>query len=52
MLRGFFSLAAFHREREKRLNVPVDVLPTDALSEEFLDAIKGEEVLVYANQPT
>jgi predicted nucleotidyltransferase len=51
-LRGFFRLAGFHRELEERLKVHVDVLPTDALSEEFLKGIKEEEIIVYSDQST
>jgi predicted nucleotidyltransferase len=49
-LRGFFRLAGLQRELEEKLNVHVDVLPTDALSEEFLAGIKNEEVIVYDDQ--
>jgi predicted nucleotidyltransferase len=48
-LRGFFRLAGFHRELEETLQTHVDVLPTDALSEDFLNNIRNEEVIVYGN---
>ena len=48
-LRGFFRLAGLHRELEEHLQVSVDVLPTDALSESFLNEISAEEVIVYAS---
>jgi predicted nucleotidyltransferase len=50
-LRGLFKLAAFHRELEEQLSTHVDVLPTDALSDDFLNDIKEEEVIVYADRP-
>ena len=48
-LRGFISLAGFHRELEEKLRIHVDVIPTDALSESFLKEIMTEEVIVYAS---
>jgi hypothetical protein len=33
--------------RAERLEIPVDVLPTDALDDDFLDRISKEEVIVY-----
>jgi len=32
---------------EEALGIPVDVIPTDSMSAGFLEAIKGEEVMVY-----
>ena len=46
-LRGFFRLAGFQRELEEILHAKVDVIPTDALSEDFLNEIQQEEVIVY-----
>lgn len=46
-LRGYFKLAGFHRELEGALNLPVDVLTTGALDEQFLRRIKKEEIVVY-----
>ena len=46
-LRGLFKLAAFQRELEEHLGKRVDLLPTDSLSNSFLDQIKDEEVTVY-----
>ncbi|MCL2141168.1 MAG: nucleotidyltransferase domain-containing protein [Dehalococcoidia bacterium] len=48
-LRGFVRLAGFHRELEESLHTNVDVIPTDALSESFLNEIRAEEVMVYAS---
>jgi predicted nucleotidyltransferase len=50
LLRGFFRLAGLQRELEERLKVHVDVLPTDALSGDFLDGIRDEEIIIYENQ--
>ena len=46
-IKGLFQLAGFQREIEGKFSVPVDVLTTGALSEEFLSRIKGEEVVLY-----
>lgn len=46
-IKGLFKLAGFQRELEEKLSVPVDVLTTGALSDEFLDRIKGEEIVLY-----
>ena len=46
-LRGFVRLAGFKRELEEALQVKVDVIPTDVLSEDSLKEIQQEEVVVY-----
>ena len=46
-IKGFFRLAGFHRELEEKFSVPVDVLTIGALSDEFLDKIKDEEIIIY-----
>ncbi|MCL2344047.1 MAG: nucleotidyltransferase domain-containing protein [Firmicutes bacterium] len=46
-IKGLFQLAGFQRELEEEFAVPVDVLTTGALSKEFLNRIKGEEVVIY-----
>jgi predicted nucleotidyltransferase len=46
-LRGLIKLAGFCRELETGLALSVDVLTNDALSDNFLERIKDEEVVVY-----
>ena len=46
-IKGFFKLAGFQRELEEKLLVSVDVLTTGALSDEFLNRIKDEEIIIY-----
>ena len=46
-IKGLFKLAGFQRELEEKLSVPVDVLTTGALSDEFLNRIKNEEIVLY-----
>lgn len=48
-LRGMFQLAGLNYDLEEKFNLHVDVLPTDALSEEVLGEIMNEEVIIYAN---
>ena len=46
-IKGLFQLAGFQRELEEKFSVPVDVLTTGALSNEFLKNIKDEEIILY-----
>jgi predicted nucleotidyltransferase len=46
-LRGFFRLAGYQRELEEQFDIPVDVLTTGALSQDFLKHIEPEEVILY-----
>lgn len=47
-LRGMFALCGLYTELEKALNTKVDLLTTGSLDEDFLNRIKNEEVLLYA----
>lgn len=42
-----FDLCGLMVRLEEALGMPVDVIPTDSMSMEFLDAIRQEEVMVY-----
>jgi len=46
-IQGYFKLAGFYRELEEALAMPVDVLTTGSLNEEFLSRISNEEVILY-----
>jgi predicted nucleotidyltransferase len=46
-LRGLIRLAGFQLALEDHFDVPVDVLTPDALSEDFINGIKSEEVIIY-----
>ena len=46
-IRGYFRLAGFHRDLEAALDMPVDILTTGALDDEFLFSITSEEVVLY-----
>jgi predicted nucleotidyltransferase len=48
-LRGMFQLAGFNYDLEEKFDIHVDVLPTDAISDEILDEITKEEIIVYAS---
>ncbi|PKM49203.1 MAG: nucleotidyltransferase [Firmicutes bacterium HGW-Firmicutes-7] len=47
-LKGMFALCGFYSEVEEALQMKVDVVTTGSLDEEFLKAIKEEEVTLYA----
>ena len=46
-IRGYFRLAGFYRELEEALSMPVDLLTTGSLGDEFLSRISKEEVVLY-----
>ncbi|MCL2488524.1 MAG: nucleotidyltransferase family protein [Oscillospiraceae bacterium] len=48
-IKGLFQLAGFQRKLEETLAVPVDVLTTGALSEDFLSKIKKKRSLFMNN---
>ncbi|MEL1133788.1 nucleotidyltransferase domain-containing protein [Desulfitobacterium sp. THU1] len=46
-IRGLFELSGFKLDLEERLDLSVDVMETDGLSERFLKRIGEEEILLY-----
>ena len=46
-IRGLLQLSGFRIALEDSLNLPVDVLTTDSLDQDFLNRIQGEEILLY-----
>ena len=46
-IKGYFKLAGFYSELEEKFSVPIDVLTTGALDDEFLARIKESEVILY-----
>lgn len=47
-LRGMFALCEFYTEVSEALERKVDVLTTGSLSDEFLESIREDEVMLYA----
>lgn len=47
-LKGLFALGGFYEEVKLALETDVDVLTTGSLEAGFLEKIKGDEVLLYA----
>ena len=47
-LKGMFALCGFYTEVSEALERKVDVLTTGSLSDEFLESIRKEEVMLYA----
>ncbi|MFA5576552.1 MAG: nucleotidyltransferase domain-containing protein [Tissierellaceae bacterium] len=46
-IKGLFELSGYRLDLEERLSVKVDVLTTESLSPDFLEGIKGEEIIIY-----
>jgi predicted nucleotidyltransferase len=46
-LRGLFRLSGFNIALREKLKMDIDVVTSGSLSEDFLNDIKGEEVVVY-----
>lgn len=49
-IRGLFTLSGLRLALEDQLGTKVDLLTSDSLDRAFLDRIRGEEVLLYANE--
>ena len=47
-MKGMFALCGFYTELSEALERKVDVLTTGSLSDEFLESIKEDEVMLYA----
>lgn len=47
-LKGMFALCGFYTEISEALGRKVDVLTTGSLSEDFLEKIRKDEVMLYA----
>ena len=44
---SLLMLSGFRQDVEEKLNMPVDVVTTSGIAEEFQNEIKGTEVLLY-----
>ncbi len=49
-LRGLFALSGFRNDISEALAKEIDILTTNALSEEFKNKIKKDEVLIYEKE--
>lgn len=49
-IRGLFALSGLRLALEDQLGTKVDLLPSDSLDHSFLNRIRSEEVLLYANE--
>jgi len=47
-VRGLFELNGLFMDFEEALEVKIDIVMTDGMTEKFYDLIKEDEVLVYA----
>lgn len=48
-LRGLFALGGMYCDLEEKFQKKLDLLTTASLDEAFLNRIKNDEVLIYAN---
>jgi len=46
-IRTLFDLGGFYSDLEEQLRKPIDIVTTDALSDDFNSEIKSEEVIIY-----
>ena len=49
-MRGLFQLAGLKLDFQDRLGKQVDLLPSDSLDNQFLNRIRGEEIMIYGAQ--
>lgn len=47
-MKGMFALCGFYTEVETALGMKVDILTTGSLEKSFLNAIRKDEVMLYA----
>lgn len=46
-IRGLFALGGLYADLEEAFGLPVDLLTSDSLNDDFKEEISSEEVLVY-----
>lgn len=46
-LKGLFQLSGLQSDLEEGLKMKVDLIITESLDKEFLERIKGEEIVIY-----
>ena len=49
-IKSLFALGGFYADIEDALGKPIDVLTTKSLSNDFLNEIKNEEILLYEKE--
>ena len=49
-IKSLFTLGGFYADIEDTLGKPIDVLTTKSLSNDFLNEIKNEEILLYEKE--
>lgn len=49
-IKSLFTLGGFYADIEDALGKPIDVLTTKSLSNDFLNEIKNEEILLYEKE--
>ena len=46
-IKTLFDLGGFYEDLRESLRKPIDIVTSDAVSDEFYDGIKGEEIVIY-----
>lgn len=49
-IKGLFALGGLYADLEEAFDLPIDLLTSESLNEEFLKEISGEEGLIYERQ--
>ena len=49
-IKSLFTLGGFYADIEDSLGKPIDVLTTKSLSNDFLNEIKNEEIILYEKE--
>ena len=49
-LRTLFELGGLYMDLQEEFNKELDLVTTESLDEDFLNEIKGEEILIYENR--
>lgn len=46
-IKGLFALGGLYADLEEAFGLPIDLLTSESLNEDFIKEISGEEVLIY-----
>jgi predicted nucleotidyltransferase len=49
-IRGLFALGGLYADLEEAFGLPIDLLTSESLNEEFIKEISDEEVLIYEQE--
>ena len=49
-IKGLFALGGLYADLEESFEIPIDIVVSDSLNEEFIREISNEEVLIYEHK--